>query len=325
MLSQNSAIGGYFELELPARNKEKYPGSLKYQSARAAFLALLESIPDTCRVWMPNYMCDTMLSPVRLAGKEIKFYSIDISLAPVKKIPLKNGDILFYVNYFGLCNRNVQNLLEKYDAEKVVIDCSQAFFSEPYDCLATIYSPRKFFGIPDGGILCTRQVISLPSEQDEGSFSRANHLLQRLAFSAEQGYESYKLAEESLKDMTPKRMSKFTNTLLSSIDHESAKIKRRENFKTLHENLGADNILKWEFDSAAAPMCYPFLPKKRIIKQRLIEKRIFLPTYWPEVKERENLCSFEKALVDELLAIPCDQRYEKSEISYLISRINGEL
>lgn len=325
MSLQNKAIGGFFELELPAQKEEIYPGALKYQSARAAFLALLENSPSIRRVWMPSYLCDSMLFPVRLAGKEIEHYSIDQGFAPANKIPLKSGDLLFYVNYFGVGHDNVTHVLKQYDPASLVIDCSQAFFSGPYDCLATIYSARKFFGVPDGGILCTQKDIALPAEQDEGSLSRASHLLQRLAFSAEQGYESYKLAEASLADMKPKRMSKLTSSLLSSIDYESIKIKRLENFKALHRGLGAYNSLTLNLDSVDSPLCYPFLPHKRISKQRLIEKRIYLPTYWPEVKDRVGVGEFEKLLVDELLAIPCDQRYVEADVSRIIKEVDSEL
>lgn len=296
-----------------------------YQSARAAFLALLESSPSIRRVWMPAYLCDSMLAPVRLAGKEIEHYSIDKSFAPANKLPLKPGDILFYVNYFGVGDDNVIHILKQYDPASLVIDCSQAFFSGPYDCLATIYSPRKFFGVPDGGILCSQKDIALPAEQDMGSLSRASHLLQRLALSPEQGYESYKLAEASLTDMKPRRMSQLTSSLLSSIDYEFIKVKRLENFKALHIALGAHNSLTLNLDSIDSPLCYPFLPHKRVSKQRLIEKRIYLPTYWPEVKDRVGVGEFEKLLVDELLAIPCDQRYVEADVSRIIKEVESEL
>lgn len=325
MSLQDKAIGGFFELELSAQKEEIYPGALKYQSARAAFLALLESSPSISRVWMPNYICDTMLSPVILAGKEIKYYSIDQSFAPANTILLKPGDLLFYVNYFGVNDNNVTDLLERYDPARLIIDCSQAFFSGPYDCYATIYSSRKFFGVPDGGFLCTQKGVALPAEQDEGSLSRANHLMQRLAFSAEHGYESYQLAEASLFDMKPKRMSKLTSTILSSIDYKSIKIKRRENFKALHRGLGAHNSLTLNFDGAISPMCYPFLPHKHIGKQKFIEKRIYIPTYWPEVKGRSGVGEFERLLVDELLAMPCDQRYVETDVSRIIKEVNSEI
>lgn len=324
MSSQSKAIGGYFELELQVSKRIVYPQALRYQSARAAFYALiLSGKPE--RVWMPYYTCDSMLAPLKKANIEISFYSLNQDFSIKDEIALKATDWLFYVNYFGVCNENVKGLFAQYDPAKIVIDCSQAFFSDPYDCLATIYSPRKFFGIPDGGLLLTQQNIPHPAVQDEGSFSRASHLLQRLAFSAEQGYESYKLAEESLLDMTPKRMSKLTSSLLSSIDYESIKTKRQDNFKTLHESLGAYNSLILEVDSMVAPMCYPFLPDKQISKQRFIEKRIFLPTYWPEVRNRETVCDFERKLVNELLAIPCDQRYSPADTSRAIKEIKNEL
>ena len=49
------AIGGYFELELPRGQDDYYPQALKYQSARAAFYALL-LFAKPQRVWMPYYI-----------------------------------------------------------------------------------------------------------------------------------------------------------------------------------------------------------------------------------------------------------------------------
>lgn len=325
MSSQNNVVGGYFELELPAQKEEVFPGALKYQSARAAFRALLESSPNISRIWMPYYICDTMLSSARLAGKEIKYYPIDGKLAPAKEIFLKSGDLLVYVNYFGVSDINVNYLLGQHDPDKLVIDCSQAFFSGPYDCLATVYSPRKFFGVPDGGILCTQKNIALPAEQDQESLSRTSHLLQRLAFSAEQGYENYKRAEASLKDSKPKRMSRLTGSLLSAVDYLAVKKKRQKNFIALHERLGEFNSLNLNVDNLVAPMCYPFLPSKRIDKQQFIGGKIYLPTYWPEVKNNGGVGEFEKLLADGLLALPCDQRYGESEINKLTLLIESEL
>lgn len=221
----NRVIGGYFELELPKIKAEKYPDAVKYQSARAAFFALLQQIPDIKRVWAPTYICDSMLAPIYAAGKELAFYSINEKFRINEPIKLDRDDLLLYVNYFGVCGENVGEILKRYSPDQVVIDCSQAFYSGPYDCLASIYSPRKFFGVPDGGLLVTRLVMSLPQEQDQGSANRMKHLIKRLAFSAEDGYASYKSAEESLCDLTPKIMSALTMRLLESIDYEGVEKK----------------------------------------------------------------------------------------------------
>ena len=64
---------------------------------------------------------------------------------------LREGGWLLYVNYFGICQHQERQVLERFGASRVVLDRSQAFFADPIDCLATIYSPRKFFGVPTEG------------------------------------------------------------------------------------------------------------------------------------------------------------------------------
>lgn len=324
MSSPNKAIGGYFELELPTGKGGKYPGALRYQSARAAFFALLQQMPDTKRVWAPTYICDSMLAPIYAAGKRVEFYSINERFAIDELLTLHQDDLLLYVNYFGVCGDNVADVLLRYSSAQVIIDCSQAFFSGPYDCLATIYSPRKFFGVPDGGLLVTKQVLTLPPEQDQGSVSRMDHLVRRIAFSAEEGYASYKLAEESLNDLTPRRMSALTMCLLESIDYMEVEKKRKRNFKMLHNALGTTNLLSLTH-TIDAPMCYPYLPSKLLNKACLVKHRIFIPTYWPDVGKRAHAGDFSPTAASKLLAIPCDQRYELIDLNAVVMKLNHEL
>lgn len=317
MSSPNKAIGGYFELELPQGEGEKYPNALKYQSARAAFFALLQQMPDIKRVWMPYYICDSMLAPVYAAHKELVFYGINERFSiSENQVELMKNDLLLYVNYFGVCDNNVLEVLRRYAPEQIVIDCSQAFYSAPFECLATIYSPRKFFGVPDGGLLVTTQPLTPPAEQDRESITRCDHLLKRMAFSAEDGYEDYKKDEASLNDLMPKEMSVLTQRMMAAIEYSAVQERRAANFEFLKDNLGSTNRL--QFDSVAnAPLCYPYIPEKGESKELLISKKIFIPTYWPDVSRRVNHLSFELNAANNIFPIPCDQRYNENDLSLI--------
>ncbi|MDD2608886.1 MAG: hypothetical protein PHX60_04220 [Giesbergeria sp.] len=320
------AIGGYFELELPRNFSEKYPNALKFQSARAAFLALLQQMPHIKRVWMPYYICDSMMMPVYAAGKELSFYTINQQFKIEHPPELSANDLLLYVNYFGICDSNVFEVIAQFNPEQIIIDCSQAFYSGPFQCLATIYSLRKFFGVPDGGLLVTSKDVVLPACQDVESIKRCTHLLERLAFSAETGYESYKMAEASLDDPTPKRMSQLTQIIMATIDYSLIENKRSENFAFLQKELGSTNKIKIKDTSTVAPLCYPYLQEKEQLKELLINEKIFIPTYWPDVTSRINEISFEKQLIKNMLAIPCDQRYKKSDLTLVVDLIKqGEM
>ena len=309
----DTAVGGYFELELQSRDAIHYPQALKYQSARAAFLALLRQSPDVKRVFMPHYICDVMLAPVRAAGKELCFYSLDEQLAVSRQVSLETGDLLLYVNYFGICLQQCDALLQRFDPAQIVLDNSQAFYARPRNCYANIYSPRKFFGVPDGGLLVTASPISPPEIQDTGSKDRMGHLIKRLGGTAEDGYKDFKNAENSLNDMEPRGMSTITHRLLKTVNFEAVRVARIENFEYLRGALENTNTLPLP-KTVDGPLCYPYLPAHPVSKEHLIENRVFVGTYWPDVLARAHNNSFEAKLTNQCLPIPCDQRYSEQTL-----------
>lgn len=316
-----TAIGGYFELELPPARLPMHHAALEFQSARAAFLSLLRATKPT-RVWMPYYICDSMLAPIKAVGVDIEFYSLDAQFRIASDIELAATEILIYVNYFGVCSEQVDEVLQRFNPAQVVMDFSQAFYVEPKDCLATIYSPRKFFGLPDGGLLFTRADIKIPEKIDEGSEDRMTHLIKRLGGEPEDGYVNYKNSEETLNDFEPKQMSRLTQRVMTSIDFDGAKAKRRANFDFLCYRLREVNKIK--FDTViGAPLCYPLIFNDMAMKAELIRNRVFVATYWPDVLARVDVDSLEFDLASNLLAIPCDQRYSPSDLEMVLSIINS--
>lgn len=313
MSSSNKAIGGYFELELPAQKAFLYPDAYCFQSARSAFLALLQ-IGKPKHVWMPYYVCDSMLAPLRKAGFEFSFYSINEKFHIVDDINMSSDDWLLYVNYFGICNDYIDKILAKFNPNQVVLDYSQAFYSPSRECLATIYSPRKFFGVSDGGLLVTGLPVVMPLVIDGGAVGRSTHLLKRLADSAESGYAAYQQAEQSLVEFEPQQMSPLTRRILNSVDFEEVRIRRNRNFHFLHERLGRINKLLIDPLSIDGPMCYPFFIAQSGIRERLINERVFVATYWPDVLDMVDDSSCEASLVKSIIPLPCDQRYGEEEM-----------
>lgn len=323
MSKLNNAVGGYFELELPSSRSTKYDNAIKYQSARAAFLALLRTRKPS-RVWMPRYICDSMLAPVTAMGVDPYFYSLDECFGIIDDVVLRSTDILLYVNYFGVCFGEMKKVLERLNRSQVVLDLSQAFYTEPQDCLATIYSPRKFFGIPDGGLMFTQLAVELPEKLDEGSAGRTRHLITRLGGQPESGYADYKRAETELNEFEPKRMSLLTERIFSSIDFEAIRIKRNKNFMVLHQVLGKANRLKIDDSKIDGPFCYPYLTKRSSLRNKLIAGRVFVATYWTDVLSRVSDSSFEGDLAHCCLPLPCDQRYSVSDMERICHELDIE-
>ncbi|KAE8759820.1 hypothetical protein FSO04_11980 [Paraburkholderia madseniana] len=317
------AIGGYFELELPPVGSPLHDGALCFQSSRAAFLALLRPLRPTA-VWMPWYICDAMIEPLRMAGTAVKRYRLDSDLR-VQSVDLAQGEWLVYVNYFGLCEYQVNDVLSRFPRERVVIDNAQALFAQPRDCLATLYSPRKFLGVPDGGYLVTQQPIDMPNATDQTSVQRCAHLLSRLAQDAEAGYADYAAAEESLKNQEPLQMSQLTRRMLASVDYDSVRARRVANFAYLREKLQRYNRFTFHDSETAVPLCYPFFGAPSGLREALRAQRVYTPGYWPDVAAAEGVPDFESDLPDSTLFLPCDQRLTRADLAPIVQRILDRL
>lgn len=321
-------IGGYFGLSLP-NHGDPFPNTLKFQSGRAALRAVLECA-GIRRVFLPLYICDAVVQAVVDSGAVVEPYILDDSLYPkYLPNPLPEECVVLYVNYFGLCSKNIGRLLQVIHKNQLIIDNSQALFAEPGNAIASIYSIRKFIGVPDGGLLASTTDIDMyiPENEDTGSLERMNALLLRTAYSARAGYSSYVESEKTLNNTKPLKMSRLTSRLMASFDMNVVKRKRRENFLELSEQLDNINEHKWLIESDTVPLCYPLLVDMNIsrLKEQLIDKGIFIPTYWPEIKSRVAPNSLEYRLSHCCLFVPCDQRYSTSHMKALAREITAGL
>ncbi|SFD93072.1 hypothetical protein SAMN05660831_02631 [Thiohalospira halophila DSM 15071] len=319
--TEKEAIGGYLELDLPSGVGTLNERALLYQSGRAAFRALLQTVRPS-RVFVPRLICNSMISPLQEERIEYLWYDLDDQLMPREKVVLEEGEIMLYVNYFGVCQNQVKEILENFRPEQVVFDFSQSLFERPVtEALATIYSPRKFLGVPDGGMLVTSSEVDPPIEVDDGSLGRMTHLLKRLYSTPEEGYYDYVQAEKGLEDSTPRRMSGLTRRLLDSIDINSIREKRLVNFSHLEERLGPRNRFRADDSQSESPLCYPLAVDVPGLREHLLAHRIFVPTYWRDSEERVE-SAFGKKMIDGLLPLPVDQRYGEKDMDALVSLID---
>ena len=69
-------------------------------------------------------------------------------------------------------------------------------------------------------------------------------------------------------------------------------------------------------------MVYPYLTEDSDLRQKLIDNKIFVAKYWPNVQEWAIDGSTERKLVSNLLPLPVDQRYGKIDIHHITSTYN---
>lgn len=69
----------------------------------------------------------------------------------------------------------------------------------------------------------------------------------------------------------------------------------------------------------SVPMVYPFLLDNINLRKKLIESKVYIPFYWPNVQSWCNAESLENTLSQLLLALPIDQRYSIDEMNFIVS------
>ena len=309
-------IGGYFGLEESTRN-EYYPKLVALNTGRNALLYVLKARKIE-KIYIPYYLCDTVSEICKKYKYEFEYYHVDKSFKPIFSKPLKKSEYIYIVNYFGQIS-NSELLKYKVEYKNVIFDNVQAFFQKPVKGIDTIYSCRKFFGVPDGSYLSTEILLKKSLEQDVSS-NRMSHILGRFETTASDYYGLFQKNDESFYDLELKSMSKITHNLLKNIDYKSVKKIREQNFKFLDRALAQKNFL--QLKQPKGPYCYPFLCRDGSkLRNQLASHRIYIPTLWPNVLEMD--LGFEKQYAQDILPIPCDQRYELSDMKYLVEKINA--
>lgn len=316
---QANPVGGYFNLEIhPSNDTPLLPDGILLNSGRACFEYILEA-NDARHVFLPKFTCDVMLGPLEKLGIPHTFYSINDDLELVEDIRLSDGDFLVYTNYFGLKGAYCDELSSKY-REKLILDCSQALYYVPPELSHTFYSPRKFFGMPDGGILYTDKKLERQLDIDV-SFGRMSHLLKRLEKGPGAGYSDFKANDRALRDQPLREMSILSKQLFQGAHHVDARKKRNNNFQILHNALGASNNFAYR-ESPDGAMGYVYRTKKVGLRDALIGEDVFVPTYWPNVYEWSDEGELEYTLTLELLVLPIDQRYGEEDMKRIIKAID---
>jgi hypothetical protein len=314
-------IGGFLELEL-AEREEYHKGAIRLNAARYCISQILKQNGFNV-VYLPNYICDSVVNECKKANVEIRFYNINQNFLPDKIIYLQANEVILYVNYFGVNNKNVDIMARKY--ENIIIDNTQAFFYKnilrgPY----YVYSARKFFGVSDGAYLYGDINIDEATLIDL-SYERATYLLKRIDTNASNAYELFQKNETLLDDCGTKKMSQLTQKLLKSIDYDNIRLIRKNNFMFIHNMIGKLNKLSLDVNYVNGPMVYPLLIENEDIKAYLISNKVYVATYWNEVLNRQHVNIFEQDLVKKLIPIPLDQRYNLNDMKYICNLIMERL
>lgn len=309
-------IGGYFQLD-QLIDKPYHENLVELNTGRNSLLYLVEA-KKISKVYLPYFLCNSMSDMLGKYGINFEYYHIGKDFLPVFEEKLKEDEYLYIVNYYGqITNDEIRKFKEEY--KNIILDNTQSFFQKPVLNIDTIYSCRKYFGVPDGTYLSTDVALDEILEEDQSS-SRMKHILGRFEGQASDYYNEFNKNDDAFKELPIKRMSKLTRNILGAIDYQKVIDTRNRNFKYLHDCLGSSNVL--EIKLPHGPFSYPFYVKNGIVvRKALAEKKIYIPTLWPNVLRDNKESTTEYDYAANILPIPCDQRYDIKDMKRIIKEL----
>ena len=312
-------FGGYLELE-HYHGIEYHNTAIPLNTARNCLRYLIKKY-SIKEILLPKYLCSCLLDVCFEEKVKVNFYSIDEKFKPrIDEIEKKlSVDAYVYIiNFYGqLDNEDISNFSNVYN--NLIIDNVQSFFLKPINKIDTIYTCRKYFGVPDGAYLYTENE-HIKDFKIDISYNRMNFLLGRFEKNGKEFFNDFHNNEKILDKEKIKLMSNTTHNILRSIDYENVISIRKRNFKILDENLKMKNSL--QIKNEAGLFLYPLLINNgKLIKKKLILNKVYVPTFWPGVENLVDERSFERKLFDDLVLLPLDQRYDEQDMNIILERL----
>ena len=308
----NKEIGGYIEFGGLINNE--YHKALKFNSFRSALKFYIKA-KKIKEIYLPIYLCNVIKECLIKEKIKINYYHIDKKFIPIiKNYKTKKESYVYIQNYYGLIsNKELENLRKKYT--NIIIDNTNDFFRKPISNTCTIYNCRKYFGVPDGAYM----YCDINNNDNLEYYKITNsikHTIGRLEENASVYYEDFRKNSDKLKNTKIYKMSKYTEIIMGAIDYKTAKIERVNNFEYLNTNLRKYNKLNINKN---CNFMYPFLVNNsEKIRKHLIENKIYIPKFWPEIDENK-LNEYEKEYINNIIPLPIDQRYTIKDMKKIIA------
>ena len=314
-------IGGYLEYEYNTGSLY-HDDAIRLNCGRVCLEYVIRAY-EIKRIWLPFYLCDTVEERCLKLGVDVAGYHLneDFSIDLPK---IQNDEWLYLVNYYGQLDKSyIKSIV--LSGVRVICDYSQSYFEIPIENVPTLYTCRKYFGVPDGGFLYVpvSKVLKETIGVDNSTY-RMSHIFGRMEESASRYYNEYKINEENFSKMPLKYMSKITENMLRGIDYSKVKKTRERNWKFLHTYLRDINGI--ELKDTDGPYAYPlYLTEAKRIREKLIENKIYVPVIWPNVIMSCTENSVEYRFAQNILPLPCDQRYAEEDMRFIVEQILKEI
>lgn len=332
------------DLKISKNSLFEYIGDVKYylfDSGRNALKTMTRDLGNGY-ILMPEYICESVLKC--FSTDRIIFYKLKDNLQIdaydlLNKIN-SNTTAVYLMHYFG--NIQPMNVLTLLRAEKekygftIIEDTTHSFLSKKHTVGDySVASLRKWFAIPNGGVLYSDSTLRLNSydemprstDNDRAYAMMLKTLYLNGQFNCNAEYRKIFVECEDKLDTGNEisKISDYSEFLLRCNDVYDIAKKRKSNLNCLKNqlrNIGMKQIC--DFTEKECPFTLPIMvPDRDDFHKYLMENRIFCAVHWPFDGLARNERPLAEALANSMISLPIDQRYGEEEMAYLLKVIDA--
>lgn len=294
-------------------------------------------------VLMPALCCSCMPEPFEDEGYKIVYYkskgdySADIDDVLGK---LEDKCVLLFMNYFSIPAFHCEDLIRiKHSAEDIITieDITHELMNRTGDSLIadyTICSIRKWFAVPDGGVILSDHVLPYEKADDDRYFAnlRVSAMKHKSEYLSNGDSAVKQLFRKELADAnhyidTAKNVgtiNPITEDLINTFEFKAAYTDRLRNTKILwdklHKTVGIKMLPRASVNST---LYFPIIVERAdAFQSSLAQNGVYAPVIWPLPKVAVGVCSVADDTAEHMLAIPCDHRYTPNDMEKVAEIIN---
>lgn len=320
----NQLIGGMFGLADLSRMEGQFPPFLVKRelflcNARSGINILVDLLKPR-RIWMPSFLCDALLKSIH--NIDTRFYEVgsDLQVSREWLDTVQRDELVVLIDYFGFQFDPTLAMRIRERGSWILEDASQALLSLHVGNYSdfVLFSPRKFLGVPDGGILRFNanvdfSGIQLKDPPYDWWLKSINATILRREFDLYGGERSWFSLFQEIENNSPNgpySMNLLSKILLEhSFDYSCIIEKRIENYKVLNNYLSQFALFP-DLPADVVPLGYPIhLENREYVRKMLFDNNIYPPVHWPirDIVPQKFVESHH--LADTILTLICDQRY----------------
>lgn len=308
-------------------------------TGRGAITYIIRSLNlKSKKALLPAYICESVILPFEQHGFEISYYQINEDLTPNFKNIKMDFDVFFHLGYYGFKTNSIEDLPISHSGKNVIEDITHSIFSKN-DAEGIndfqIGSIRKWLGIPSGGLVKGTKItdMNLPKSNNGFVQLRKKALVEKNKYinqnSKDKEYlTSFNKAENIIdNDVDAYEIDSDSLDIIRTFDYNEMIQKRRENYQVLLNGITQNKKVIFIFEELPDTVCPMFFPiyvnDRDSLRSFLTKNKIYCPVHWPVPPQVKNtLDETTTYIYNNILSIPCDQRYGMDDMQRIVKVIN---